>query len=303
MTKVTLFLNAALIMVLIVSVAAIIYRIVSVRRVPVGICLFLILPIGQLLMLRSFTFEGWSVFWMSGLILGMAANVLFLFYAISQEKKTAVIEELRETHHRMELEKSHYEAVERRRLELEKIRLDFHDKLATVAEMVRLGENGEARENISAFAEKINRTKENPYCAIPIINAVLTQKAQDCHAVGISLAVDLRLPASLTVESMHLCSIFGNILDNAIAACQKLKCAKLKGADKPVIHLTADMEGDYLFIKTANPSGEPNRNPIPGHGYGQRIISELAKQYDGYFRSEYSNGTYTAVVSLTAVVR
>ncbi|MDL2293941.1 ATP-binding protein [Ruminococcaceae bacterium OttesenSCG-928-D13] len=293
MSAVVTVLKIALCLILLITGGVIVHRVILSRRIPVSLCLFLVLPVGQLLMLHSFSFTGWSTYWLLGLLLSVVAGILFLFYAVSQEKKTIAMEELRIIKHRMELEKTHYASVEQRREELEKIRGDFNRKLETVAGLVHSGEDGTARETISTLAERISRTKENVYCNIPIVNAVLTQKAVMCTAAGIELDVDLNMPDTLAVEAIHLCSIFGNILDNAIAACQKLK-----GAEHLVIHLSSIMDGDYLFIKTTNPSSKPSYTHAPGHGYGQQIVSKLARQYDGSFQSHYRNGVFTAVVSL-----
>jgi signal transduction histidine kinase len=293
---VVILLNVALILLLLAAVGIIICRVVYTRHIPVSICLFLILPAGQLLTLRSFSFSGWSLFWIFGLLFGMGANILFLFYAILHEKRVAAQKELLDAKHSMALEQSHFEAVEQRRAELENIRRDFNDRLNAVAALVNSGDDVRASESISALAEKISATRENPYCTIPVINAVLTQKEKECGDAGIMLSVDLSLPASLTVSPMHLCSIFSNILDNSIAASKNI-------TGKPKIMLSSIMDGDYLFIKATNPAAAPPEVHAPGHGYGQRIITELATQYDGYFRASYNNGIYTAIVSLTAVSR
>jgi signal transduction histidine kinase len=319
MSAAVLFLNIALILLLAAAAGIILRYAVSMRKVPVYLCMFLILPVSLLLMLRSFSFEGWSAYWLAGLLLGLASNFLLLVYAISQEKKTAAQEELRETRHRIELEESHYEAVERRREELGSIRRDFNEKLEAVAGLVCAGEDEEARESISALAESIGRTKENPYCAIPVINAVLTNMEHDCAAAGIVLSIDLNLPNALAIEPMHLCSVFCNILDNAIAACRELQGAgagmggrasadaeTLAGeragsrAGRPVIRLSSIMDGDYLIIKTTNPAKKPGRKPAPRRGYGLRILSELTKQHGGDFQCHYRDGTFTALASLLA---
>jgi hypothetical protein len=62
-------------------------------------------------------------------------------------------------------------------------------------------------------------------------------------------------------------------------------------------------EGDYLFIKAVNPSAEPPKKPLPGHGYGSRILSGLAARYGGDYQGEYRNGVFAAVVSLLAAGR
>ncbi|MDR1615398.1 MAG: GHKL domain-containing protein [Syntrophomonadaceae bacterium] len=96
---------------------------------------------------------------------------------------------------------------------------------------------------------------------------------------------------------MHLCSIFGNLLDNAIDACRQKK-----GSDTPIIQLNSMVDGDYLFIKLVNPSGKPVKTPVRGRGYGSsRILSDLACRYGGGYQSEHKDGVFTAVVSLLEV--
>jgi signal transduction histidine kinase len=297
MSSVIILLNILLISLLLIAAVIVIWRVASTRRAPTSLCLFFILPVGQLFMLYSFSFEQWSLYWLFGVLLGLVANILLLTYTISQERKTAALEELRETRYRIELEKSHYEIVAERIGELEKMCTDFNAKLEAVANLARSGEDAIARDSIAALAERINRTKENPYCNIPVINAILTEKEKDCAAAGIVLSVDLKLPDALTVEPMHLCSIFSNILDNAIAACRKIQ-----GMDKPVIRLSSLTDGDYLVIKSVNPSVAPTK-PAPGRGYGTRILTELAAKYDGDHISEYKNGVFTVLLSLTAEMR
>jgi sensor histidine kinase regulating citrate/malate metabolism len=124
----------------------------------------------------------------------------------------------------------------------------------------------------------------------------LTKKENDCAVAGIVLSVDLNLPDTLAVEPMHLCSVFSNILDNAIAACRRIQ-----NADKPVIRMFSIVDGDYLIIKTTNPSDRPGRNPASERGYGTRILSELAEQYGGGFQCHYREGVFTVLVSLLAV--
>jgi signal transduction histidine kinase len=265
------------------------------KQSPLFMFLFLILPIGQIFMLYSFRFETWSVYWLSGLVLNLLADVLLLGYTILQESKSAAEEELKEVEHRIALEKSHYYAVQRRREQLEKIRLDFHSRLE-VAMKLEAGKDASARNMIAAMSDQINQTRENTYCGIPVVNAILTEKEEVCLQAEINLQVSLDIPQLPWIEQMHLCSIFGNLLDNAITACKQME-----HNEPPVIRLSSMVDGDYMFIKVTNPSNKPGRKPVAGRGYGFRILSDLAKRYGGSFQSHYHNGIFTAVVSLLAV--
>jgi len=288
-------LTVALIILSAAAIVVMIKRVILMRRFPLLILLFLILPVGQLFILYSLRLGTWSFYWLAGVLLSLLADVLLLIYAILQEKKTIAIEELKEVQHRMALEKSHFDAVQSRREQLAEIRRNFTDQLEAAAKLADDGNDDSAKEQIAVLADQIKQTQESPYCTIPVVNAILAEKEKTCEAAGIELSVDLDVPDPLAVSPMHLCSIFSNILDNAITACQKLQ-----SADKPLIRLSSRTNGDYLFIKATNPSDIPNQTPVPGRGFGLRILSELAKRYNGDFQSNYRNGIFTAVVSLLA---
>jgi len=296
MSTVIALLMAALLVFLAVVIGVVIWRSITTKRFPIPIILFLILPVGQGFMLYSFRFTTWSVYWLIGVLMGLLADILLLIFAISQERKTTAEDELKELQHRMNLEKSYYMTVQSRREQLAEIRRTFSKQLETVAGFTGGDTDGRAREMITDLANKIKGTQENFYCAIPVVNAILTEKEKSCVASSIGLSVDLDIPNAFTVSPIHLCSIFSNILDNAIAACQRLH-----DAAPPVIRLSTLIDGDYLFIKATNPSDKPSQKPAPGRGYGMRILSELAKRYGGDFQSNYRDGVFTAVVSLLAV--
>ena len=225
------------------------------------------------------------------MVLAGGATIALLHYVVSLENKAALEEELRDTRHRMALEQAHYKAVEVRQEELARIRHDFNNQLAAISLLIGTDGEGDAQQMIRQLGKDIADTRENPYCAIPVVNAVLSEKEKLCQEKGIGFYTELDIPRDLTVEPLHLCSIFANLSDNAIRGAEEC------GRKPSSISLTSAVAGDYLLIKTVNPANPP-QTPKPGHGYGSRILAELAEQYEGSFQSSYENGVYTAVVSL-----
>jgi len=275
------------------SVAVLAWRTIAARKFQSFFLLFFIMPMGQLLTVLSITFSAFSTVWVWGVFVSMIGSLILLVYTISQERKTALEEELQETRHAMDLEQSHYREIELRREALANIRHDFNNQLASIGQLIRAGEKESAQDMINALSHEIAGTREKSYCSIPVVNAILAEKALACAKAGIRLSVDLDFPASLTVEQMHICGIFGNLLDNAINAC--------KHADTPTIELKSMVDGGYLFIKTVNPSGEPPKKAWAGRGFGSRILSDYAVRYGGDYKTEYKDGVFTALVSLLAV--
>lgn len=229
------------------------------------------------------------LFWLASIALGGCSVVFLLYYVVSLEEKTALETELRDTQHRMALEQSHYRAVEARREELAKIRHDFNNQLAAIRLLMQAGEQKDAQSMLDRLSADLDATRENVYCAVPVVNAVLAKKDAQCRKAGIALHAELTLPETPGIEPLHLCSVLSNLLDNAIHGCT--------GMEKPVITLTSAMAGDYLFLKTVNPSAPPQEVKA-GHGYGTKILRELAEKYDGSFNASYERGVFTAVISL-----
>jgi len=256
--------------------------------------LFLVFPLSLWLLLFCYIYQLSSQVWTFGIALSITAQAMLLRMLISLEKKAALEQELKDVRHTMELEQLHYQAVEKRREELARIRHDFNNHLAAIGRLVAEGEEQDAQQMIRRLAEDISSTRENPYCGIPVINAVLQEKAQACDGKSIGLEVELDFPQELCVEPLHLCSIFSNLMDNAIRGAEE------SGESAPWIRLTSMVDGDYLFIKTVN-SAAPPREAGPGRGYGLRILDSLARQYGGSWQSRYEKGIFTSVVSLLSV--
>ncbi|PWM71878.1 MAG: hypothetical protein DBX59_07825 [Bacillota bacterium] len=225
------------------------------------------------------------------ILLGCGALTALMYLLGSLEEKQVLEIQLQETRHAMELEQAYYRSVEEQREKLSLIRHDFKNQLASISALLQLGEEQEARQMIGSVSQTIDDTREAVYCSIPVINAVLSGKEQRCREKGITLSVDLTLPPNLMVEPLHLCSIFGNLLDNAICGVERGK------TEQPTITLRSLQEGDYLFLKVTNPSPPP-QPPREGRGIGTRILHDLTQQYGGDYQTEYKDGIFTAVVCL-----
>lgn len=81
------------------------------------------------------------------------------------------------------------------------------------------------------------------------------------------------------------CSLFGNLLDNAIEACEQIK------GEERRVNLYLKYQGEMLFIDISNNIDKPpvNKNgkwqttkkDKKIHGYGLKSVEEIVKKYDG----------------------
>lgn len=83
-------------------------------------------------------------------------------------------------------------------------------------------------------------------CFNIIVNVILEEKIEKAKKEGISIDIDVRLPQNMLIETVDLCSIFANLLDNAI--CAAAICEK----DKKEIQVLAYIRSGYCVIKIRN---------------------------------------------------
>ena len=175
-----------------------------------------------------------------------------------------------------------------------RIRHDFNNQLAAIGQLYRAGEDAAAEQLEQEMVASIQKTKENIYCSIPVVNAILNEKAQLCSENEIELDTELVIPRSCSVDALSLCSIFSNLLDNAIRAVAVLK------KEHRQIRLVAKMDGDYLFVKTVNPAPPSAGKKPQRQGYGKLILKDIAEKYNGSFQFTTDNDICTAVISVAA---
>lgn len=99
------------------------------------------------------------IFSLFGISLSLVADVAILYYLFSYSKRAVIEAELRETKRIMELEQSQYRELEQSREELEKIRHDFSNQLASITRLIRSGEDGPARELLDSLGKEINKAE------------------------------------------------------------------------------------------------------------------------------------------------
>ena len=161
--------------------------------------------------------------------------------------------------------------------------------------MAQLQKKENAEVLLSELENSLDSTKEYIFCQNAIVNAVLAEKQKDCDSADIRLESDISIDEDCNITQIHLCSIFTNLLDNAILACKAVSKEQRK------IELRTIVKGDYLHIKCVNPVADNLEKGRSGKGYGKIILSDIASHYGGDFTAERNDDTYVAMMSLLFV--
>ena len=110
-------------------------------------------------------------------------------------------------------------------------------------------------------------------------------KAQEAAARGVLVNVQCSLGEVPGIEEIDLCSLFGNLLDNALEECERQESGERS------IRLWSGLKGGYQAVQVENTcrnirrSGEyfytTDKADKDNHGIGMRLIEQICKKYNG----------------------
>lgn len=184
----------------------------------------------------------------------------------------------------LEMQESQYIAQKKYMEDTLKTRHDFKHTIRTLKSLSLAKDYATID---SYLDEYINSMPENDivqYCKNNAVNALLNFYMQSAKQREIRLHWKIDLPETVEISTMDLCSILGNILENAITSCQDLS------KEDRFIQLSVITRHDfYLYIVAVNRfSGkriQKNNRYLSthknGNGIGLTSIAVTAEKYGG----------------------
>lgn len=183
--------------------------------------------------------------------------------------------------------------------ELQKVRHDFNNTVNVIRTLNTEGKGSEIEEYIKEYlkSQTVSKTmiKTGNSFVDAVINSKLSEAQQDGIKVSISTISDLK-----SEHNIDLCSLIGNLLDNAVRAS--------KESSQKVIKLDIRREGESVVIAVKNTidSSVLSKNPDlvsdkqdkKNHGYGTKIIREIAKKHSGFADFYEEDGYFCCNVML-----
>lgn len=151
-------------------------------------------------------------------------------------------------------------------------------------------EKEDVNKYIDEVSKELNGIKEIYNTGNMILDIVLNEKQVDCNENNINLFCDINFSKCNFIEMIDVCSIFSNILDNAIEACNKIK------NDAKYIKIRGTFVKSYYVIRCEN--SKVNRVKIKNyriisskkdkfiHGIGLKSVKSSLKKYDGELEIE-----------------
>jgi len=184
--------------------------------------------------------------------------------------------------------KSHLSTVDELITTLNAERHEYTRHVQTIQAMLYLGEVNKAKEYLDGVAKKYWHDDGLTYVGEPLLTGLISSKRAFAASMNIKFAFAFKCdPRKIPLEPWDLCSVIGNLIDNALEA------AIQEGEGRRSVGIELKDEGNYflLYVYNTGPTiKDPQQIFLPGftsnnsygRGYGLYIVRRLVEGYGGY---------------------
>ena len=181
-------------------------------------------------------------------------------------------------------------------------RHDYHNHMQSIKALLEMGKKKE----LSEYLDNLEKDLDSIDIAIRTgnvgLDAILSSKVSIARKNNIEVNCTAKVPSDLKICDVHLCAIVGNLLDNAIEACEKIPAETAPR----FIRIYIGLFKSQLYISVTNSTKEKRRRRLAElvtcklgeHGFGLRRIDRLAARYDGYVNRKNEPGVFATEVML-----
>ena len=163
---------------------------------------------------------------------------------------------------------------------------DYKNQMRTMQTLLKKGDVQAAAALAERLTESISVEMASVSTNHPVVDAVLNQKFHAARERGVSMTFQVGDMGGLRLDEEETVIVLSNLLDNAIAECERVLAGGAKGA---VIFLKMALEDGNLILSVKNPILEKVRiedNTVrkeytDGHGIGLLNVKAVVEKYQG----------------------
>lgn len=179
------------------------------------------------------------------------------------------------------LKEEYYQALDQSSQQIKKIRHDLKNRLVGIYAIE--GNEELIRSRLKEIVGELEDSNRNLYTENYALNAILNIKCKEAEMGNIHIQCDILVPKYMNLDYGDMGVLFGNLLDNAIEACQSIE-------DKEKwIEVVVNYEEPILILRIRNSKNllerKKRKKADLNHGIGLNSVRQIVEKYNGAVES------------------
>ena len=233
--------------------------------------------------------------------MSMVATVMMLTAVLDQY--TALLQT--ESYHNMEVFQRklighQYEEIKNIYMNMRGWRHDYHNHIQSMKAYLSMNELEELDKYFNQLQEDLDSVDTLVKSGNLMMDAILNSKITIMKNHDISVDFKAILPEDLAITDVDLCVIVGNLLENAIEACEDIPI------NERFIRIFSEVHGSQFYLSIQNSAKQDvdfnQKNYITNkrgdHGFGMKRVQLLVDKYGGYLNLQNEPGIFASEVTL-----
>lgn len=236
------------------------------------------------------------------IILSMILLFAVLFYRVNQQREMeAEIANLKQE--QAEILERNYQTLRCTYESNAKLYHDLHNHIEAIYQCLIQGDMQEAVRYCEDLRNPVREISQTVWTGDKALDYLISSKMALAEQEQIKTKVNIEYPHNTNIRSVDLITILGNLLDNALEA------AETAPMDLRFLSLTIRRINAMLIIKVENGYGneptenegelETSKDDKASHGWGLKSVQTAADRYDGTITTDYKDGVFQSVVTLS----
>ncbi len=196
----------------------------------------------------------------------------------------------------MNMQQTNYEQLLKNDEQLRRFRHDYKNHMLVVTSLLNAGLLDEAKEYLETIRISAGMAEKKFLTGNFVTDAILNNKRALAEELHIELTFHGAVPAS-GIENADLCTVVGNLTDNAIDAAQRYPGERY-------VSVRAAVRNGFLIVSTENPVAHrvaiknnrirTTKADAGNHGVGLKNVSAAVRKYHGTLTLSCDDSRFTA---------
>lgn len=179
-------------------------------------------------------------------------------------------------------------------------RHDYHNHMQTIKAYLSMGQVEETLTYLDHLEEDLDAVDIAIRTGNVSVDAIVSSKLSVAAKKQIAVDCTAKMPEQVQVTDVDLCTVLGNLLDNAIESCEKVP------EENRFIRLYIGVFKKQLYLSVTNATPESRRKKLSelvsekkgSHGFGLRRIDLVAEKNHGFVNRKNEPGVFATEVML-----